>query len=146
MKQAGRKSAAGLAVVAPFPDRLAQPPDDLTAEQAAIWAQIVATKPADWWDAGSLPLLAAYCRAAVESVRVGEMVEATSRRLMDADGQDQLGVYKELRKIQAALSSEMTGLGRQMRLTQQAKYRADAASVASDKAGAKRPWHRVIDA
>lgn len=146
MKQAGRKSTADLAVVAAFHGRLAPPPHDLTEAQAAVWARIVATKPADWWDAGSAPLLAAYCRAEVEAERVGEMVEATSRRLLDADGQDQLGTYKDLRKIQAALSAEMTGLARQMRLTQQSRYRADAAAVANDKAGGKRPWHRILDA
>ena len=143
MKQAGRKSGARLATVTALPVRLLAAPDDLGAEQAEVWGQVVATKPSDWWDAGSVPLLAAYCRAVVESRKVSALVESMSADMLLLD--DGLARYKELRKIQAALSGEVNTLARAMRLTQQAKYRADAAAVADGKAKGARPWHRVIE-
>ena len=101
------------------------------------------TKPHDWWDAGSVPILAAYCRAVVESRKVATLVESMSSEMLLLD--DGLKRYKDLRRLQAELSSEVNTLARAMRLTQQAKYRADAAAVADGKAKGERPWHRVID-
>lgn len=46
---------------------------------------------------------------------------------------DGLKRYKDLRRLQAGLSGEVNTLARAMRLTQQSKYRADAA-VADGKA------------
>jgi hypothetical protein len=138
MKQAGRRSAADLAVVTAMPLRLLQAPADLTTDQAAIWSEIVASKPHDWWDAASVPLLSAYCRAAVESRRVGHMVESVSAQLLTADGD--LKQYETLRKLQAQLSAEMTSLATKMRLSQQSRYRADAAAVKNDRGGGKKPW------
>jgi phage terminase small subunit len=143
VKQPGRKSADSLASVtqlAPF--RLPQPPSDLDGPEAEVWGRVVASMPADWWDAGSLPLLAAYCRAVVQSEAVGELVRAVSQALVSDP--DELGRYKELRKIQAALSAEMIGLGRQLRLTPQSRQRADAAAVANGKAKRARPWDRRV--
>ena len=140
----GRKSTAALATVTALPVRLLEAPADLSAEQAEVWASVVVTKPGDWFDAGSIPLLAAYCRAVVESRKVAALVESMTPAMLLLD--DGLARYKELRKIQAALSGEVNTLARAMRLTQQAKYRADAAAVADKKASGARPWHRVIDA
>lgn len=139
----GRKSLASLSVVTPMPARLIQPPPDLTPDQAAIWANVVATKPSDWWDAGSIPLLSAYCRAVVESLKVATLVDGMTVDMLLLD--DGLERYKELRKIQANLTAEVNTLSRAMRLTQQSRYRADAASVAAEKARGARPWHRVIE-
>lgn len=147
MKQAGRKSGANLATVTALPVRLLAAPEDLSAEQADVWAQVVATKPADWWDAGSVPILAAYCRAVVESRKVSALVESMTADMLLLD--DGLLRYKELRKIQGALSGEVNTLARAMRLTQQARYAKDAAAVANRKASGARPWqhgHQVIDA
>ena len=127
-----------------MPVRLLEPPTDLSAEQADVWASVVVTKPADWFDAGSVPLLAAYCRAVVESRKVAFLVESMTAEMLLLD--DGLKRYKDLRRLQAELSGEVNTLARAMRLTQQAKYRADAASVADGKAKGARPWHRVIDA
>ena len=127
-----------------MPVRLLEPPTDLSAEQADVWASVVVTKPADWFDAGSVPLLAAYCRAVVESRKVAALVESMTGDMLLLD--DGLKRYKDLRRLQAELSGEVNTLARAMRLTQQAKYRADAASVADGKAKGARPWHRVIDA
>lgn len=133
-----------LATVTALPARLLEPPPDLSAEQAEIWASIIVTKPADWFDAGTAPVLAAYCRAVVESRKIAALVEAMTADMLLLD--DGLARYKELRKVQGALAGEVNTLARAMRLTQQAKYRADAAFAAEKKASTSRPWHRVIDA
>lgn len=140
----GRKSAAELAIVTPLPVRLLAPPADLSTEECEVWSRVVATKPGDWWDAGSVPLLAQYCRAVVQAELIADLVRQTATTMLTDPGQ--LGTYKELRKIQSTLSGEITTLARSMRLTQQAKYRADAASVADKKANGRKPWHHdVID-
>ena len=144
MKQRGRKSQAELAVVTPFRARLLEPSPDLSPEEAGVWAKVVATKPGEWWDAGSLPLLSQYCRASVQADLIGELVRSVGAAMLTDP--DELGRYKELRKIQAALSSEMSGLARGMRLTQQARYRADKGDTISRKANGKKPWaHDVIE-
>lgn len=141
-----RRSAAALAVVTAMPTRLLAPPADLSPEEATVWARVVATKPSDWWDAGSVPILAQYARACVQSDMVAGLVRTVSQALLSDP--DELGRYKELRKIQAQLSGEMGTLARAMRLTQQARYRADKADTTSRKASGNRPWqtHDVIDA
>ena len=139
----GRKSVAELATVTALPVRLLEPPADLSADQAEVWASVVVTKPGDWFDAGSIPLLEAYCRAVVESRKIAALVESMTADMLLLD--DGLKRYKDLRRLQAELSGEVNTLARAMRLTQQAKYRADAAAVADGKSKGARPWHRIIE-
>lgn len=145
MKQRGRQSTASLATVTAIPQRMLAPPADLTAEECGVWARVTATKPGDWWDAGSLPLLVQYCRAVVQSDAVALQVSAVSPFLATPEG---LPMYKELRKIQATLSAEISSLATKMRLTQQSRYTAQSSSTANAKApGGRKPWerHDVID-
>ena len=143
MTQRGRKSSAELTTVTAMPLRLVKPPEDLTPEESAVWSKVTATKPAEWWDAGSVPLLAQYCRAVVQSELVGDLVRSTGKAMLTDP--DELDRYKELRKIQSVLASEMRGLARDMRLTQQSRYRADKADTTSRKAGGpSKPWHHDV--
>ena len=143
MKQRGKQSVAALSTVTALPLRLLAPPADLSGEEAEVWSRVAATKPGDWWDAGSVPLLAQYYRATVQAEMVADLVrQCGSVMLTDPS---QLGVYKELRKIQSTLSGEITSLARSMRLTQQARYRADKADPESRKATGRKPWHDVIE-
>ncbi|MGY0634389.1 hypothetical protein [Luteimonas sp. A478] len=142
MKQRGRKSGAEMATVTAMPLRLVKPPDDLTEEEAAVWAKVTATKPAEWWDAGSVPLLTEYCRADVQSDLVADLVRSTGKAMLADPGE--LDRYKELRKIQAGLAAQKVSLARSMRLTQQSRYRADKADTTSRKAAAPaKPWHHA---
>lgn len=148
MKQRGRKSAAQLATVTAMPLRMLEAPGDLSPEEAAVWSRVAATKPGDWWDAGSMPLLAQYARATVQAELVAELVRTVGQNMV-ADPSE-LGRYKELRKLQAALSAEMTSLATKMRLTQQSRYNAKNSDTASRRGGGggMKPWHShdVIDA
>lgn len=147
MKQRGRKSEASLATVTAIPLRTLAVPADLSAEEAEVWSRVAATKPGDWWDAGSLPLLAQYSRAAVQAELVADLVRRTGEAMLTDP--DELARYKELRKIQAALSGEMAGLATKMRLTQQSRYNAKNSDTAARRGGTggNKPWHHdVIDA
>jgi hypothetical protein len=144
VKQAGRKSAAELATVTALPIRLLAPPADLSVDESEVWARVVATKPGDWWNAGSVPLLAQFCRATVQAEMIADLVRQTASSMLSDPSQ--LGTYKELRKIQGALSGEINTLARAMRLTQQSQYRADKATKPGAPNGRK-PWlnHDVLE-
>jgi hypothetical protein len=58
-----RKSAAELSIANPSEiGRVPEPPAELTEFQAAVWQSVVATKPADWFQADSFPLLVSFCK------------------------------------------------------------------------------------
>lgn len=48
------------------------PPKDLFPEEAKLWRDIVKAKPLGWFDAGSLPLLAQYCRSVPIAIKAAE--------------------------------------------------------------------------
>ena len=142
MQQRGKKSLASkLSPVTALPSRLLAPPDDLAPDEAEVWSRVVATKPADWWDAGSVPLLAQYARASVQAEQVAELVRVVLAGLRSDP--DELGRYKDLRNIQAKLSAELTSLATKMRLTQQSRYNAKNSDTASRKVGGARPWQVI---
>jgi hypothetical protein len=39
------------------------PPKDFSPQEINLWRDIIRSKPAGWFDAGSLPLLEQYCRS-----------------------------------------------------------------------------------
>src|SRR5690606_37440856 len=123
-----------------MPLRMVAPPYDFSPEESVVWARVTATKPAEVWDSGSVPLLAQYCRAVVQSELVGELVRSVGTAMLTDP--EELVRYKELRKIQNALSSEITSLARSMRLTQQSRYNAKNSDTASRRGGGpSKPWH-----
>lgn len=63
MRQRGRKSSAGLAVVVDV-GRQAPPraPSELTDAQAAVWRDAVGSMRSDWMVRGAYPILIEYCR------------------------------------------------------------------------------------
>jgi hypothetical protein len=76
----GRPSRASLMVqsdVLETIERL-QPPRHLTDEQRAVWWPIVSGHPVQWFDAGSVPLLAQLCRHVVMANRIADLIEHTN--------------------------------------------------------------------
>lgn len=138
MKQRGRKSAAALSVVRPLATELPAPPEHFDDELAATWAEIVATKDADWWDAGTYPLLEAYVRTTVEYRKVSKLVDGC-HPIADPISFDQ---YDKIQKTQDRLASQLCRLATKMRLSQQSKYGARGADTASNPPGGKSgvPW------
>jgi hypothetical protein len=113
---------------------LPKPPEHYSDDAAALWAHITASKPMDWWDAGTLPLLDAYVKTCLEHRRISDLVE---RHAIECD--EDVASYEKLHKIQDRLASQLARLATKMRLSQQSKYGARGADSAS-QGGGKRPW------
>lgn len=139
MTQRGRKSAAELEIIqaAGVPNR-PDPPGDFTARQVAIWAGIVAEKPAGWFDAASVPLLAAYCRG-VEFV---EQLAAAIAELGDECLTDPI-LLKRLRYLSDMLDKQekrLVTIATKLRLTQQSRYNPAAADTAHRNSVKPKLW------
>src|SRR5688572_13115691 len=118
MSQRGRKSSAELAVVAETDFRAPKPPKTYTEEHAQHWRAIVASKPADWWDSGTLPLLDVYVREIVEYRRVTDMIESGH----PIHSEDKVALYDKLDKVKDRISKRMAKAAGQLRLTNQSRY------------------------
>ena len=118
MKQRGRKS--GLSVVRgdgiSAIDR-PEPLQELTNEQRIEWILIVNSLPAEWFPDQTHKVLAQYCRHAVASRHVSQMIEKTEL----ADIIDVVE-YDRLLKMQERESRILVSLATKMRITQQATY------------------------
>jgi hypothetical protein len=105
MTQRGRKSAAELATISGAgiaTTRRLSPPPDLTEEQSDVWRSIVNGNPADLFNAGSAPVLAALCRHVVAGRRVAGWIA----RLEEAqDGLDEEAWFRLLARQEAESKS-----------------------------------------
>ena len=141
MKQRGRKSTAKLAVLeSPIEPRPA-PPDSLSETQKAMWVEVVKSKPHDWFDAGSIPLLVEYCRIRESLDILAEEANAADPEWLKTDAG-----LKRHTDLWAAIDKKqgrMAQLAMKMRLTQQSRYdKRVAATAAAKEAGNKRIWQR----
>lgn len=110
-----RKSAASLAVVPAIPSASPtrpEPPAHLPDEAATIWRATTASRPAGYFDAGSLPLLEVYSRLVAEYRRVAAAVEA-----MPVDDDD----FAKLTSVADKLAGRVSSLATRMRLSQQSR-------------------------
>lgn len=137
-----RKSAASLAIVPSLPDSRPEPPAGLSEAEAALWVEIVDSKPSDWFGADSAPLLTEYVRAVVMCDRLAVLLD----RALEASGSPPDDDAPRLPRVDDLLvardreSRRATTIATKLRLTQQSRYTPQAASTASRKAGGKRPW------
>jgi hypothetical protein len=135
MEGRGKKSAASLSVasVSALPSRI-EPPPDLTSAQANVWRAVAATKPVEWFDADTAPLLAEYCRAAVLCDLLAVQVEAAI-----AGGDP--GELKAVLDMRDKESKRLLSIGTKLRLTNQSRYTPKAADTANRRAGSGgKPW------
>lgn len=133
MNQRGRKSAAKMAVVSQITDYRPAPPDVLNDAESQRWREIVNTKPTDWWDAGSIPLLTEYCRLKSSIDLLNEQL-ARAEKQMAETGEMPPG-YKDTTGILDKKQGRMTQLAMKMRMTQQARYESRTAHTEAKKAG-----------
>jgi hypothetical protein len=133
MKQQGRKSKA--AAVIPFPVSGGHPPPpDLTTEEAAIWMDITARMPRDWFAVQNLPLLTQYCRHTARASHIAKMITEYEKNPEGMAGQ-----YDTLLKMQGRETANLCSLATKMRLAQSAidETKAGRPNV---KASAKPIW------
>jgi hypothetical protein len=132
--QRGRKSAASLSIVPLLPGQRHKPPSDLTSEQAAIWRDIAATKPADFWSADNFPLLADYCR----HIATANQLAFEINQIIDLSDKAVLSRLTSLLNLRKQETACIVQLATAMRLSQQSRYRADAAIPTTGDQG--KPW------
>lgn len=133
-----KKSIASLSVVRPLMANLPDAPNVLTDTQAQFWRAVVATKPADWFQADSFPVLADYCRAVDMSNELAALVDSFDRSQLAE--YERLKTWKDLVKMQRDQQHHVMTLATKLRLTPQSRYSATNASTASKRAGLDRPW------
>lgn len=128
-----RKSSAALSVITPSPLQRLAPPKGLTKEQAALWARVVESKPADWFTPDNAPMLAEYVRAST----MCDILEAQIQAAVAGDDAAEVKAYLDMRDKE---SKRVSSLATKLRLTQQSRYTPQAAATATKRAGASRPW------
>jgi hypothetical protein len=131
-----RKSSASLSI-APVIKLDARPsaPRSFTSRQKELWKEIVDSKQATWFNSGSIPLLSGYVRAITSyeslSCRVDKMEAGAHMDMMDENRLYSM-VERQARLVQSFATK--------LRLTQQSRYTAASAAVASSRASGVRPW------
>ena len=136
-KKRGRPSAASLLTLAGPTDVLQaverpKAPHDLHDEEVEVWHAVVSSMPADWFDSGTQPLLAQYCRHVVQARRLAELIERAT-----SDANLMIEDYDRLLKMQQRESMAMCSLATKMKVTQQAttNFRGNKKTQAGRK-----PW------
>ena len=139
MKQRGRQSAAQGEVVDIQVAQRPKAPGDLSKPEAALFNEIVAARPADYFDAATIPLLAEYCRIPSELGLISGAIGKFKDTWLNTD--DGLKRFKELAGMRDKAQKRMALLATKMRLAQQSRYMPDnrKARPASSGGGPK-PW------
>jgi hypothetical protein len=88
-------------------------PKHLGKAAAELWRQIVASKPADWFDAGSGSLLEVYVSLVIQS-------RAVERRLVKLHEAECWNELPPVEKRAVALGKAITAMAARLRLTVQA--------------------------
>ena len=115
MRQRGRRSAAGLSVVAISCDaQRPPPPEHLKREQAKIWREIVDSTPAGWFRSNDV-LLELYCRHVHTASQLAKLIDAHS------GGMGEIKTLDRLLRMRERETRMMTHLATKMRLTQQSR-------------------------
>jgi hypothetical protein len=116
------------------------PPRDMTPPAKALWRRIILSKPYDWFDPGSLVLLAQYCELAVQS----DLLVAR-RRELDLPSPDEnlpISVDSALAEaLERRISSHvmmLTNLATKLRLSVQSAVRRDDGRLDEKRPGAHR--------
>ena len=101
------------------------PPKAMSAEAKAIWRKIVATKPVDWFDAGSLPLLRLYCETLASAERIAaDLVEIKT----SSPGYSRALIHWRTQCSNAATLAKQLRLGVQHAVERQAAKAAEKAA------------------
>ena len=136
-----KPSSASLSVVPVAPLARLSAPRGLSAEETELWQDVVDSKPVDWFQPDSAPLLVEYVRAVAMCDTLDLQIKAAL-----AGGEDGESVkpsdLKWLLDMRDKESKRALSTATKLRLTQQARYTPQAAATANKKVGGERPWAR----
>lgn len=145
----GKQSQVSGMVVVPFSGKRLSAPENLTAEQAQEWRNIVDSLPADYFRPGDIPLLSAFCVASAFYKAATAQMQAEGIVLDGPDKFSKEGICigQERRYPHPAASilqsqaSAMAQMAIKLRLCPSARYTEQkAATKAGVRAKDKRPW------
>jgi phage terminase small subunit len=132
MEGPGRQSAASLAIAPVAAWARLEAPQTLTPCQVAIWREIVATKPSEWFKADCAPILEAYCKSITHYRDLVNLLDSPPSELPD---------HLKLLEATGKQARLMGELASKLRLTPQARFTPGSAATASKKAAvASKPW------
>ena len=127
-----RPSSESLSVAAVSIPVRPDAPSDLTEYQRSIWDAVTNTKPPEWFESDSFPILRAYCIASERHRDISQ--ELDKMEITTPDAKALMDMEEKQAKLIAALAVKM-------RLTQQSRYTPQAAATANKKtASGKGPW------
>ena len=114
-------------------------PPDLTKEETAIWWAVVNNKDADWFSPMTAPLLAQYCRHAVQARRIAELINHATSEIDPKTKIPTLTVkeYDRLLRMQQRESALLKSLATAMRISQQATINTRGNKIQIDRS---KPW------
>jgi phage terminase small subunit len=133
-----RTSADGKAVVPP-PEALDPPPPpaQLPEREAQEWRAVVARMGPAWFGRETHAFLATFCCVRVQLDNVSAALAEFGPGLPEQG--ERWRRFQELTRMRGQLSSQLTSLGRALRLTPQARYDRHWAG-AEARRRASRPW------
>jgi len=141
MRQKGPKSTVSpLSVIDGGRGTKPAPPGMLNDFEAATWAQIVGSQPADWFDKATEPLLIQYCRHVSNAAVVNErMAKLKKSKLATVKA---LSMFDKLTKMLDRETRAMLSCARSMRITQQSinPDRAQTAKRKHTESAGAQPW------
>lgn len=128
-----KPSAESLSIATVSIPQRPEPPEDLTPYAQKIWKDVVSTKPPEWFESDSFPLLRNYCEAAYQADKLIKDINTLDTTRCKE--------YAELNRAWIQTTKLIAELAVKMRLTQQSRYTPDKAATANKKArGGKKPW------
>ena len=130
-----KPSSASLSVVPVVAMTRMAPPRGLSDDESRLWREVVDSKPVEWFQPDSAPLLTEYVRAVVMSGQLDIQVKAA---LVGSE----TGELKALLDMRDKESKRVVSIATKLRLTQQSRYTPQAAATANKKAAGGRPWER----
>ena len=130
-----KPSSASLSVVPVVAMTRMAPPRGLSDDESRLWREVVDSKPVEWFQPDSAPLLTEYVRAVVMSGQLDTQVKAA---LVGSE----TGELKALLDMRDKESKRVVSIATKLRLTQQSRYTPQAAATANKKAAGGRPWER----
>lgn len=130
-----KPSSASLSVVPVVAMTRMAPPRGLSDDESRLWREVVDSKPVEWFQPDSAPLLTEYVRAVVMSGQLDAQLKAA---LVGSE----TGELKALLDMRDKESKRVVSIATKLRLTQQSRYTPQAAATANKKAAGGRPWER----
>jgi hypothetical protein len=122
-----KSSAAAMAVLPHLqPVKVPPAPASLTPKQAELWKTFITSKPSDWFDPGSLPLVAALCKHTTSFDDIDALMQG-----LDLSDDEQLKRYSQLELLRDRESKAMANLSAKLRLTIQSRYTPMSARTAA---------------